>query len=192
MSGVTGQAQGIEPCSSAKSRPVKTATTLGAAAAAVTSTPTILAWATGLRTIARCSIPGRTMLSVQVVLPVISRVSSLRLRGCPTSLAGAPAVTVGSSVTVIVPPRWRSSARCPTVLCSLLTSQARSRLRSRRLGCGGALHLVGGLLHGPDDVLVAGAPAEVALDALADLVLAGIGVVTHQVDRGHDHPRGAE
>jgi hypothetical protein len=42
-------------------------------------------------------------------------------------------------------------------------------------------------LHRPDDVLVAGTPAEVALDALADLVLAGVRVVLQQVDRRHDH-----
>jgi hypothetical protein len=80
MSGVTGQAQGKEPCSSAKSAPVKTAMTFGAAWAALTSTLRIFACATGLRTIARCSMPGNVMLSVQVVFPVISRASSLRLR----------------------------------------------------------------------------------------------------------------
>ena len=39
----------------------------------------MVACANGLRTIARCSIPGRVMLSVQRVRPVISRSSSLRL-----------------------------------------------------------------------------------------------------------------
>src|SRR6476660_10296160 len=58
ISGVTGQAQGMEPCSSAKSRPEKTATTPGDDCAAVRSTLVIFACATGLRTTARCSIPG--------------------------------------------------------------------------------------------------------------------------------------
>src|ERR687893_2843156 len=203
MSGVTGQAQGIEPCSSATSRPVRTATTPGASCAALVSIELIFACATGLRTTARCNIPGSTMLSVQVVRPVISRASSLRRRALPTSRSGA-SVVGRSSTAVIVPPRWRSSARCPTVLCPLLSSRARSRLtdhvRSGRgvdvgrgdVPVGGAAHLTGGLLHRADDVLVAGAAAEVALDALADLVLARVGVVVHQVDRGHDHPGGAE
>ena len=40
-----------------------------------------------------CSMPGSTMLSVQLVRPVMSRASSLRRRGAPTS-----ATVVGASV----------------------------------------------------------------------------------------------
>ena len=43
---------------------MKTATTPGAALAAAVSIAVIVAWANGLRTMARCSIPGRWMLSV--------------------------------------------------------------------------------------------------------------------------------
>ena len=59
----------------------------------------IFAWAKGLRTMARCSMPGSVMLSVQRVRPVISRWSSLRARALPISGAGA---SVRSSVTVTV------------------------------------------------------------------------------------------
>ena len=43
-----------------------------------------------------------------------------------------------------------------------------------------------------DDVLVAGAAAEVALDGVADLVIGGIRGPPQEVGSGHDHPRGAE
>src|SRR6185295_15833498 len=51
------------------------------------------------------------------------------------------------------------------------------------LGCGG--------LNGVDDVLVAGAAAEVALDTLADLALRWPGVLVQQVDGRHDDARRA-
>ena len=46
--------------------------------------------------------------------------------------------------------------------------------------------------HRCDDVRVAGTPAEVALDRVADLRVRGIGVASQQVGRGNDHARGAE
>ena len=55
---------------------------------------TMFACANGLRTIARCSIPGSVMLSVHRVRPVISRWSSLRRRSRPISRAGASCVAV--------------------------------------------------------------------------------------------------
>ena len=48
-------------------------------------------------------------------------------------------------------------------------------------------HRAGRLLHGLDDVVVAGAAAEVALETLADLLLARVGVVLEDVARLHDH-----
>ena len=93
-SGVIGQALMHTPSSSPKSLPVSTATTLGEAFAASTSTEVMVAWAKGLRTIARCSIPGRVMLSVQRVRPVIRRWSSLRRRSLPISAAGRSWVAV--------------------------------------------------------------------------------------------------
>ena len=50
ISGVTGQAQGRLPCSSAKSAPEKAAMTPGDYRARLTSTRVIRAWANGLRT----------------------------------------------------------------------------------------------------------------------------------------------
>src|SRR5512134_4080518 len=47
-------------------------------------------------------------------------------------------------------------------------------------------------LHGLDDVDVAGAAAEVALEPLVDLLVGGIGVVLQQPRRRHDHARRAE
>jgi len=45
--------------------------------------------------------------------------------------------------------------------------------------------------HGADDVLVSGAPAQVALEPFPDLLVARVGVAAQQVSRGHDHPWGA-
>ena len=89
----------ITPWTSATSLPVKTSTTFGAALAAEMSTLVIRAWANGLRTIARCSIPGRVMLSVQRVRPVISRWSSLRRRSRPISAACVRLLGGGHAVT---------------------------------------------------------------------------------------------
>src|SRR5215212_7354083 len=55
-----------------------------------------------------------------------------------------------------------------------------------------SLHRRGALRHGLDDVLVAGAAAQVAVQAGADLFLCGTVVVLHQVDRAHHHARGAK
>ena len=66
ISGVIGQAQARPPCSG-KSRPVHTPTTPGAFRAAVVSIDVIVACASGERTMARCTIPGSTMLSVNVL-----------------------------------------------------------------------------------------------------------------------------
>src|SRR6059036_3419349 len=43
-----------------------------------------------------------------------------------------------------------------------------------------------------DDVLVAGAAAEIALERVPDLGVARMRVLTQQVGGGHDHSRGAE
>src|SRR5205814_9686134 len=45
---------------------------------------------------------------------------------------------------------------------------------------------------GTHDVLVPGAAAQVAGQPLPNLRLARVGVLAQQVDRGHDHARGAE
>ncbi len=97
-SGVIGQALMLTPCTASRSLPVKTATTPGAEVASLVSMALIRAWANGLRTMARCSMPGSWMLSVQRVRPVISRWSSLRLRAWPIS-------AVGRSSTAVIRPR---------------------------------------------------------------------------------------
>src|SRR5207248_4104622 len=52
--------------------------------------------------------------------------------------------------------------------------------------------LLGGLLHRLDDVVVARAAADVALEAVADLLLGGLRVLVEQRAGGDDHPRRAE
>src|SRR3954470_4310588 len=49
----------------------------------------------------------------------------------------------------------------------------------------------GGVLDRVDDVLVAGAAAQIAGDAFANLLLGGGGVVGEKADRRHDHARRA-
>src|SRR5262249_49152690 len=53
-------------------------------------------------------------------------------------------------------------------------------------------HLGGGVLDRLDDVLIAGAPAQVAGDAEADLLLARVRVLLQQAVRAHDHAGRAE
>src|SRR5690242_18554249 len=47
-------------------------------------------------------------------------------------------------------------------------------------------------LHGLDDVVVARTAADIAVEAVADLLFAETGVVFGQRDRGHHHARGTE
>src|SRR3954454_18231924 len=60
----------------------------------------------------------------------------------------------------------------------------------RRLGRRGAAACGGH--DGLDDVVVAGAAAEVALEVLAHLLLGRVRDALQHVDRGHDHAGGAE
>src|SRR5579863_59776 len=46
--------------------------------------------------------------------------------------------------------------------------------------------------HGIDDVLVAGAAAQIAFKPLADLFVAGIGIALDDLFGGHDHSGSAE
>src|SRR5258708_6312435 len=45
--------------------------------------------------------------------------------------------------------------------------------------------------HGADDVLIAGAPAQVAFEPVPYLLIGRVWVVLQQVSRRQDHPRGA-
>jgi len=114
-SGVIGQALMFTPRDSPRSAPVSTSTTFVACLAALVSIETIRACANGLRTIARCTMPGRLRLSVQRVRPVISRWSSLRRRSRPISRSTASA---GRSWVVLMPaPPARSPAAPPARCC---------------------------------------------------------------------------
>ena len=53
-------------------------------------------------------------------------------------------------------------------------------------------HLVGGVLHGLDDVVIAGTAAEVAGETVSDLGLGRAWVLLEQVVRRHDHAGCAE
>src|SRR5918996_5618763 len=53
-------------------------------------------------------------------------------------------------------------------------------------------HRVGGGADRLDDVVIAGAATEIALQPLADLVLGRVRIVLQEVDRAHDHAGGAE
>src|SRR6266536_316898 len=191
MSSVTGHAHGRLPCTSATSRPLYAATTPGSRSAALVSTPVMRAWASGLRRIARCSMPGSVMFSVQVVRPVISRASSLRGRAEPTSR---------SSTAVMRSPPSRHRLRDDFFGHALgwqagvgSARLARFRGRWRRLRrLTRRAQLTRRVAHGPDDVLVSGAPAQVAFEPFADLRVGGVRVGVEQVDRGEDHARGAE
>src|SRR5438093_1319356 len=80
-----------------------------------------------------------------------------------------------------------SSVSSPIASCS----EAGSRY-SNLAGYMGALHLLGGVFDGFDDVDVAGAAAQIAFDTPLDLVVGRIRIGLQQVDRLHDHPGGAE
>src|SRR6185369_15637738 len=52
-------------------------------------------------------------------------------------------------------------------------------------------HLARCVLNSFDDVLVAGAPAQIAFESVANLVGSGIGIAIEDLSRGHYHPRRA-
>src|SRR3989304_4974651 len=60
------------------------------------------------------------------------------------------------------------------------------------LGGGAGPHRGGGLAGGSDDVLVAGAAADVALDGVPDRLIGGVRLAGEKVGGGHQHARRAE
>src|SRR6202044_448945 len=102
--------------------------------------------------------------------------------------------------------RWsslrRTEAPIPVALMALPSGNSLSETACR---CLGVPSLFGGLrrtraaAHGLgaggdrlDDVVVAGAAADIALELLADGVIVEIvALAAHDIDRGHDHARGA-
>ena len=154
-------------CSPAFSRsaPVMTARTPGILSASEASMHLILAWAYGLRTMSSHSMPGSTTSSMYSPAPRMNRGSSLRLTEWPmppTSGVVRSWLSVVMSRSPAQPPR--PSPRLPGLRSG---GHDRGRL--------GLAQLAGRLLDRLDDVHVAGAAAEVAADALADLPLVGSG-----------------
>src|ERR671913_322423 len=88
------------------------------------------------------------------------------------------ATTPGCSLRGTPPPTYFSGA----------SVTAYPLLRCRRRA---ALHLLRGLPYGLDDVLVAGAAAQVAFEVLPDLLLRGVRVLLEEAYGGHDHARRA-
>src|SRR6516162_294537 len=87
----------------------------------------------------------------------------------------------GSSLRFIATP-----TACPAVDSVLISCLVR-----RLAGADWFAHLLGSLLHGLDDVLIAGAAAQVARQALANGRLAGIWVLLEQRVRRQHHARRA-
>src|SRR5438132_9330396 len=97
-----------------------------------------------------------------------------------------------------------SARRCPEKVASILASPLICNRVMVSCGCprfGSSwrgnrgltpIEFFGGRLDRFDDLGIAGAAADVAGDAEADLVLARIGVLVEQRLRHHDHARGAE
>src|SRR3954471_8764452 len=140
-------------CSPAASRsfPVITASTPGIARASVASMDLIFACAYGLRTMSIQTMLGRTTSSMYSPWPRMNRGSSRRFLEWPMPPTSSVVVGACASSVIVV---------------------------SSRSGGGGAgarglgrPELRGGLLDGLDDVHVPRAPAQVARDPLADLVV---------------------
>src|SRR3982751_6291609 len=100
-----------------------------------------------------------------------------------------------SSVKLPLPRMRRSSStrltRAPTPPTAI-SSTAMVRSPSGADGRAGRGHLPGRPLDGLDDVLVAGAAAEVSRNGPADVLLAGVGGVLQQCRRRQHHARRAE
>src|SRR5215211_1891085 len=92
-------------------------------------------------------------------------------RGSSTRLTGAPRTS------------WTSVA-----IAALLPRSGVDGGRGRRPGA----HDRGGLADRQDDVVVAGAAADVPFDRMADLVVRRVDVPGKEIGGGHDHSRGAE
>src|SRR5215510_624493 len=132
--------------SAASSAPVSTASTPGSAFAALASIDLMRAWACGERTNTARVSPGRLTSSVYCPLPVMKRKSSLRRTAAPIPVA-LMACSSDCRVRRIV-------VRIPSLLGGLPRASAASHvLRARR--------------DGFDDVVIAGAAAEIAFQLLA-------------------------
>src|ERR1700692_2001010 len=154
--------------SSARSAPVSTASTPGMALAALASIFVIFARACGERRKCACVSPGRVMSSVYWPLPVMKRKSSLRRTAAPMPVAFM-AVSWLERVSQF-PCVGRAHGRPSDALGGHGLGAGRDRL---------------------DDVVIAGAAAEVALELLADgLLVELVAPAADAVDRPRDHTGG--
>src|SRR4051812_21221780 len=106
----------------------------------------------------------------------MKRLSSLRTTRAPTP-----------STPIFCPPL---PERCPPFASKSGGLEWINRIESRLFRRLRDLHLAGGIQHRLDDVVIAGAAADVALELLphGGLVEAAA-MACHDVDRGHDHAR---
>src|SRR5579885_1023687 len=145
--------------------PVSTSTTPGILFAAPTSMALILARACGERTKKARVAPGLVTSSVYWPLPVMKRMSSLRRTAAPIPVA-----------LMAVSSRW-------LLLKTLLGGLPRRTSSAHGFGAGG---------NGFDDVVVARAAADIAVELLADgLLVEVVALAAHDIERGHDHARRA-
>src|SRR5258708_28165113 len=89
----------------------------------------------------------------------------------------------GSSLRLMLEPNRRGV---------VAMSSPRDCKRAESNSASARAHLAGGGLHGLDDVVIARAAAEVALEAFADLLLARARVLLEQAAGRHDHARRTE
>src|SRR5271157_3325467 len=112
------------------------------------------------------------------------------IRACAYGLRRKAMCSIPGSVMLSVQLVWpvmrRSSSLRRRALpnspaCAWVPRSARSFAHSR----------LGGAPYGAHDVLIAGTAAQVAFKTLADLLVAGVRILSEQVGRRHDHPRRA-
>src|ERR1700760_1886384 len=157
--------------------PFSTAITPGIFNASDVTILLTLACACGLRTKWAKVMPNSLMSSTYLPLPVIKRRSSLR-----TTLAPIPSTPMFPSLPEIL---------CPPIPSNAAVSKF-SDWSERLLGRLRDLHAPCGIQHRLDDVVIAGAAADVAFQLMADRGFVQLATVTvHDVDRQHDHARGA-
>src|SRR5262249_30884168 len=176
------------------SAPVSTASTPGICLAALASIRLIFAWACGERRKWMWVWPGRLTSSVYWPLPVMKRKSSLRRTAAPMPVAFMAVSFLGTSLpdspidrsdggrlslahVLVGEPATTSPEHALSHLAR--ASACRHRLRAGR--------------DRLQDVVVAGAAAEIAFELLADrLLVEVVALAADDVDRRHDHAGRAE
>src|SRR5215218_3208710 len=108
--------------------------------------------------------------------PEIRRGSSRRLIACPTIFSGA-----STDATIAEPP-------CQVPVCGSAPAPASPRNRCVEWK---GLAVLRRVLDGLDDVLITGAPAEIAFERMANLLFSRIGIGLEEGSRRHDHAWGA-